>query len=182
MLIDTDLRKPRLHHAFGVGNPAGVSSYLSGMEPDAARLVVGTEIKGLDVLTSGPVPPNPSELLNSPHFRKMSADLLDSGYDHLVFDSPPSLSVSDSVIVATSMDCCILVVRADNTPHPSVRLAVEKLGPATAGTTGLVLNDLEASRWNRGHYGGAYYGQHPDEQPAPAQPTEKLMRPGGGTV
>jgi capsular exopolysaccharide synthesis family protein len=180
LLIDADLRKPRLHRAFGIENPAGVSSYLSGMEAEPAKLVVSTEIDGLHVLTSGPVPPNPSELLNSAQFRQMTADLLDAGYDHLVFDSPPVLSVSDPVIVATSMDCCILVVRADSTPRPSVRLAVERLEPAAAGTTGLVLNDLEASRWKRGYYGSSYYGEQPEKLRTRTSSTEKLARPGGG--
>jgi capsular exopolysaccharide synthesis family protein len=158
LLIDTDLRRPRLHRAFGTSNVRGVTSYLSGMDRDVRGLVQRTAVEGLDLLASGPVPPNPSELLNSPQFRELAAHLLESGYQHLVFDSPPVLSVSDPVIAATSMECCILVVRADRTPRPSVRLAVDKLAAAVGGTAGVVLNDLDPSRWGRGYYGGTYYG------------------------
>ena len=158
LLIDTDLRRPRLHRAFGTTNARGVTSCLSGMERDVRALVQPTGVEGLDLLASGPVPPNPSELLNSPQFRELASRLLESGYQHLVFDSPPVLSVSDPVIAATSMECCILVVRADRTPRPSVRLAVDKLAAAVGGTAGIVLNDLDPSRWGRAYYGGTYYG------------------------
>ena len=93
-------------------------------------------------MPSGPVPPNPSELLNSPCFARMGEELLDSGHAHLLFDSPPVLSVSDPMIVASTAETGILVVRTGQTSRQSVRLAADRL--AQAGRPfGVVLNGFD---------------------------------------
>jgi capsular exopolysaccharide synthesis family protein len=110
LLIDTDLRRPRLHRAFGVPAAQGLSSSLSGMEELPAPL--RTPVPGLDLLASGPIPPNPSELLNAPGFLTLAAHPALAAYDHLVFDTPPVLSVSDPLVAARAMDAVVIVVRA----------------------------------------------------------------------
>ena len=162
LLVDTDLRRPRLHRAFDVPNRRGISNCLSGLEQDATRLAVSTGVDRLDLLPSGPIPPNPSELLNSTTFVGLCERLLDSGYDHVVFDSPPVLSVSDPIILASAADTCILVVRAGRTPRHSVRLAVEKLRQAGEVGFGMVLNDVDPQ--SHGHSAYAYYGQRQAER------------------
>jgi len=161
LLVDTDLRKPRLHKAFGLGNGRGVSTYLSGLEEDPLQLVEQTQVPNLDLLTSGPIPPNPSELLNSETFNGLGPKMLAERYDHVIFDSPPVLSVSDPVILASVVDAGILVVRAGRTARQSVRLAAGKFQHESAGSFGVVLNDLDVSEGSD-HYRYHYYGRYGD--------------------
>ena len=158
LLVDTDLRRPRLHKVFEVSNRCGVSTYLSGLEEDPGRLVVGTALENLDLIPSGLIPPNPSELLNSPLLAAMGSHFLEAGYDHIVYDSPPTLSVSDPVIIASVVRTTILVVRADRTPRESLRLATEKLSQAGTRPVGAVINDLDLE--SRGYSRYAYYGRY----------------------
>ncbi len=160
LLVDTDLRRPRLHLAFGVDTGRGVSTYLSGLEQDPHRLIVPTGIERLDLMPSGPIPPNPSELLNSSVFSNLGPRLIESGYDHLLFDSPPVLSVADPIIVASVADTGILVVRAARTPRQSVRLAVARLAQAGGGPFGVVLNDFDASGQTSGYERYHPYGRY----------------------
>ncbi|MDX1390609.1 MAG: polysaccharide biosynthesis tyrosine autokinase, partial [Acidobacteriota bacterium] len=92
LLIDTDLRRPRLHRVFEVANAHGVSTLLSGQETDPLKVIQTTGIDNLGLIPSGPIPPNPSELLNSPIFAEIGSRFLEAGYDHVVYDSPPVLS------------------------------------------------------------------------------------------
>ena len=157
LLVDTDLRRPRLHLAFGVKNTRGVSTYLSGMEADALQLVVPTGIENLELMPSGPIPPNPSELLNSPIFAGLGPQLLERRFDHILFDTPPVLSVSDPVIVASVADTGILIVRAGRTPTPSVRTAAARLAQTGGCTFGVVLNDFDAESQGAAHDRYPYY-------------------------
>ena len=171
LLVDTDLRRPRLHRVFGISNRRGMSTALSGLEDDPRRVIVRTEIPGLDVLPSGPIPPNPSELLNSPTFARLAGTFLDQGYDHVIYDSPPVLSVADAVILANAMDTCVAVVRAARTPRQPVRIAVEKLRQVGDVSFGLVLNDLDPERHGGARYG--YYrahGGYREDAPAGEEP------------
>jgi capsular exopolysaccharide synthesis family protein len=157
VVVDTDLRRPRLHKIFDVPNETGVSTYLSGMEEDPDRLLVPTDVPGLMFLPSGPIPPNPSELLNSQQFADLGRELLARGHDHVIFDSPPVLSVADPLIIGSVVDGTILVVRASRTPRQSVRLATEKLEQPGVRALGLVLNDVRS-----GGHGYGYYRYHYD--------------------
>ena len=164
VLVDTDLRRPRMHKALRRDNERGVSTFLSGLEQDVHALVVGSGIDNLDLIPSGPIPPNPSELLDSERFVQLGGDLLASGYDHVLFDSPPALSVSDPVIMASQVDVGILVVRAAKTPRQSVRLAWEKFRLAGTCKLGLVLNDLDAERHGAAYYRYQHYGRYGEEE------------------
>lgn len=157
-LLDADLRRPRLHKVFGKSADAGMTTFLSGMEPDLLRLVVPTGIAGLDLVPSGPIPPNPSELLNAEIFAGAGPLLLQRGYDHVVFDSPPVLSVADPVIIASVVDAVILVVRAGRTARQSVRMAAERFSQAGIRPVGIVLNDVDVSGRGYAHY--RYYGRY----------------------
>lgn len=160
LVVDTDLRRPRLHKAFDVDNARGVSTFLSGLEDDVSTLVVSTGVEHLDLLPSGPIPPNPSELLNSTRFKELGDQLLARGYQHVIFDSPPALSVSDAVVTASVMDGSILVVRAGRSPRQSIRLAAEKLGQAGIVLLGAVLNDLDSEARGSSYYRYRYYGRY----------------------
>jgi len=157
LLVDADLRRPRLHKVFGVNAARGLSVYLSGLEADPLALAQPTAIEGLDVLVSGPVPPDPSELLDSPTFATMGPRFLAGGYDHIVYDSPPALAVADPVIIANVVEATIIVARAGLTPRESLQRAVSKFLQAGTRPIGIVLNDLESGRHGYGSYG--YYGR-----------------------
>jgi succinoglycan biosynthesis transport protein ExoP len=156
LLIDTDLRRPRLHRVFGVPAAPGLSSYLSGMEelPTPVR----TPVPGLDLLPSGPIPPNPSELLNAPFFLALAAHPSLAVYEHLVFDTPPVLSVSDPVVAARAVEAVVVVVRAGRTHRESLRAAVDRIRQVGARPTGVVLNDLDPAAHGTGTYGA--YGPY----------------------
>ncbi|MCP3979795.1 MAG: polysaccharide biosynthesis tyrosine autokinase [bacterium] len=177
--IDTDLRRPRLHAPFDIDNSRGVSTVLAGLERDPGRLVVRTQVPGLDVLPSGPVPPNPSELLNSPRFDAMVRDLLELGYDHVVLDSPPALSVSDPVVLASKVDIGVLVVRAGKTPRQSIKAAADKLRQARMQHLGTILNGVDAGGPDA-YMRHRYYGRSNDE--LDSESTEKLGRTGGASA
>jgi capsular exopolysaccharide synthesis family protein len=156
-IVDTDLRRPRLHHAFSLDNARGMSTYLSGLEDDPAGLVRPTGIEHLDLVTSGPIPPNPSELLNGDRFASFAQALLDAGWEHVIFDSPPVLSVADPVILGHAADWVVLVARAHRTPRESLRAAVERFSQAGVRPFGVVLNDVDEPAHGYRNY--RYYGR-----------------------
>jgi capsular exopolysaccharide synthesis family protein len=158
LLVDSDLRRPRLHRVFEIPNGRGLSTYLSGLETDLSALLVGTDVEHLDLCPSGPIPPNPSELLNSSVFAGLSEPLMAAGYDHVIYDSPPALSVADPVIIASVVDAAVLVLRAGQTPRESLRLAAEKFTQAGIRPIGVVLNDMNAESRHYAHY--RYYGRY----------------------
>ena len=170
LLVDTDLRRPRLHRAFERPNREGVSTYLSGLEDDTTRLIVPTPVEHLDLLPSGPIPPNPSELLNSARFAELGGRLIEQGYDHVLFDSPPSLSVSDARIIAAHVDTGILVVRAGRTPRQSVKVAAARFAGDAGARFGVVLNDLDRLAQRGGYEAYRYdepYGAGADADTEP---------------
>jgi capsular exopolysaccharide synthesis family protein len=125
-------------------------------------------------MPSGPIPPNPSELLNSHRFTQMAQSLLEHGYDHVVFDSPPVLAVSDAVIIASTVEAAILVVRARQTPRHAARAAADKLRQSGKGAAGVVLNDLEMQLEVSSHR--RYYGYARPEQGEEAPETTDTGR------
>jgi capsular exopolysaccharide synthesis family protein len=149
---------------FGVDASRGLSGILSGLETDPVPLTQRTPVDGLDVLVSGPIPPDPSELLDSPSFAQMGTRLLASGYDHILYDSPPALAVADPVIVASVVDAAIIVARAGRTPRESLQRAVQKFTQGGIKPIGIVLNDLDATRHGYGSYG--YYGRYEERDRA----------------
>ncbi|HLL53724.1 MAG TPA: polysaccharide biosynthesis tyrosine autokinase, partial [Myxococcaceae bacterium] len=167
LLLDTDMRRPRLHRALGVPNDVGVSSLVVG----AATLdqaVKTTEVPNLFILPCGPIPPNPSELLHTRAF----ADLLEAAkekYDWVILDSPPINAVTDAVVLATLVDGVVLVVKAGVTPKGLAAQALRSLRDVNAKVFGAVLNavDFDDPKFG-GHYSayhryGYYYGEKNDE-------------------
>src|SRR5262249_10781369 len=130
MIVDTDLRRPRLHRVFGVDNSRGVSTFLSGLEREPDPLVIPTGIENLEVFPRGPIPPNPSELLDGPLLAELGERYAQRGYDHLILDSPPLLALADPVIVASRVEATLVVARAGRTPKETLREAAMKLSKA----------------------------------------------------
>jgi capsular exopolysaccharide synthesis family protein len=157
LLIDGDLRRPNIHHRFGLNGKIGLTTVLTGATVLEQTVQNVAEIPNLDVLPSGPVPPFPTEMLSS---GAMEAILKRCGelYDYIVVDSPPILSVTDGVILARLADAVVLVVRHGKSSKHVVRRARDILLRSGAGVTGIVLNavDLNSPEYY-GYYGYSGY-------------------------
>lgn len=156
LIVDTDMRRPRLHKAFGVANEMGVSSLVVG-EGKLEDAIKTTEVPGLYLLPCGPIPPNPAELLHTRAFADL-LDMLGTKFDRVILDSPPVGAVADAVVLATQADGVVLVLKAGVTHRDVARRTVRALNDVKAKLFGAVLNDvnLERSRYGDYYYGYAY--------------------------
>lgn len=148
LLVDTDFRRPRLHRTFGMKNEEGVTSVLLG-EAKLEQVIRATDVVGLDILTCGPIPPNPSELLHTEGFLKL-LDEMTARYDRVILDSPPVNVVTDATILSQITDGTILVIKASKTTRDAARRAARQLLDINANLLGVVLNDLDLS--DEGYY------------------------------
>lgn len=151
LLIDSDMRKPTVHYTFRVDNRRGLSSVLVG-EHELEEASIKSDVPNLDILPSGPIPPNPSELLGSNKMRHLIEEAKEL-YDLVIFDTPPVLAVTDAQILANFVDGSLLVIRSKQTDQESAIKAKELLEPAKAKLLGCVLNDLETSKDQYYYYG-----------------------------
>ena len=156
LLLDTDMRRPRLHRAFGVAAEFGVSSLVVGECTDE-QAIKTTEVPNLFVLPCGPVPPNPAELLHTQTFRDLLARLSQK-FDRIILDSPPIGAVADAVVLATQVDGVLLVVRAGKTQREVARGTVRALRDVNARIFGAVFDDIDPEQSKYGsYYGYGYY-------------------------
>jgi succinoglycan biosynthesis transport protein ExoP len=157
LLIDADLRRPNIHHRFGLNGKLGLSTVLSGQTRLEESVQSVSEIPDLDILASGPVPPFPTEMLSS---ETMAELLRHAGtlYTHVVIDSPPILSVTDGVLLSRQVDVVVMVVRHAKSSKHVVRRGRDLLVRSGAPLAGIVLNavDLNAPEYY-GYYGYSGY-------------------------
>jgi capsular exopolysaccharide synthesis family protein len=153
LLVDADMRKPTTHYTFHVGNTTGLSSILT-RQSTMSEAIITTSIDKLDLLTSGPIPPNPAELLSSKSMDALIRQLKDF-YDLIIFDVPPVLSVTDGQILANKCEGTILVVNAGNTEKEMATKAKEAILASNSRIIGAVLNNFELPKDS--HY-YQYYG------------------------
>jgi capsular exopolysaccharide synthesis family protein len=153
LLIDADLRRPTVHHRFNINGKIGLSSVLTGSVPLQQAVQQVAEVPRLDILVSGPVPPFPTEMLASEAMNRLLAECR-SLYTHIVLDSPPLLSITDSVVLAHDSDAVVLVVRQGKANKHAVRRARDLLLRAGTRITGTVLNAVDLN--SPEYY--AYYG------------------------
>lgn len=152
LLVDGDMRKPAAHYTFGLKNAIGLSSLLT-RQCELGDAVQETEYPGLFVITSGPIPPNPAELLASKQMEAMINSLKDE-FDFVFFDAPPVLSVTDAQILSNRCDATILVVSSGETQKESIVKAKELLDMSKANIIGVVMNN---AKMEKGYY-YYYYG------------------------
>ncbi len=161
LIIDCDLRRPKVHKVFGINHVHGLSTYLS-RDADIGALIHTLPIPNLFLLPCGPTPPNPAELVSSEKMREMLA-LLSTQYDHIILDSPPLINVTDPVILSTMVDGVIMVVHAGKSTRDVVRRASQELTGVGAKVFGVVLNNVNLQRegydeyYYQRYYSG-YYG------------------------
>ena len=160
LLVDTDLRRPRIHHSFGLHPTVGITSVI--VEQCSFQEVVHhSEVPGLDVLPCGPTPPNPSEILQTAKFAELLQEAR-SLYDLLVFDSPPLGAVTDAAVLGPQVAGTILVVQGGSTSRHGLYSAIRQLRGVGANLLGAVLNgmDMTSGRYGYGYgygYRGYYY-------------------------
>lgn len=154
LLVDADMRRPTVVSTFQISNQKGLTNYLTDSKFDINEIIYRTSVSNLYVMPSGPVPPNPAELINS---KKMDAliKLLSKELDLVIYDAPPILSVTDSQILSTKVDGTILVVKDNYSEKAAIKKAVTLLKNVDANIIGTILNNVELKHMD-GYYG--YYG------------------------
>jgi capsular exopolysaccharide synthesis family protein len=157
LIIDCDLRRPRLHAEFEISNARGLTTWLSG-EQDLDGLIQScARSSNLKILTSGPVPPNPAELLGSAEMRRLLT-LLSERFNHIIIDSPPAISFTDASILSTMVDGVILVVHGGRSSRAVVRRAKQHLLDVGAHIFGVVLNNVKLE--TQDYYYSSYYSNY----------------------
>jgi capsular exopolysaccharide synthesis family protein len=156
LLIDTDLRRPRLHRTFGVGNDVGVTSLIAeGGDVEAA--IKPTNVPGLYLLPCGPIPPNPAELLHTERFKKILEDV-QGKYDRVMLDSPPVGAVSDALVLSGLVDGVVVVLKAFQSDRALAKHTLRALRDVKAKILGGILNNVDLDKKQYGYYQGYYYG------------------------
>ena len=163
LLIDCDLRRARIHKIFDDTSIPGLTSVLVGGE-SIASAIRQTRVPGLNILPSGPLPPNPAELLGSQQMTQLM-DTLSENYDLLILDTPPLLAASDAAIASRIVDGALVVVRAGRTEKSALQTAVQQLSTVGARVLGTVLNDPDAEVPKYARYYGYYYNNYYDYSP-----------------
>ncbi len=153
LLVDADLRRPNVHHRFGLIGKTGLTSVLAGTAPLEEAVQRVAEVPNLDVLPSGPVPPFPTEMLSSEAMRALLQRLAGI-YTHVIIDSPPILSVTDGVILSRFADAVVLVIRHGKSNKHIIQRARDLLLRSGARMAGMVLNAVDLN--SPDYYG--YYG------------------------
>ncbi len=154
LLLDTDLRKPMIHHLFSLEKDEGISKVLTG-ELKLADAIKKTKIENLSVITSGPIPPNPSELLGSKKMKQVLEELK-SKFDVIILDSPPMIAVTDPVVIGQEVDGVVFVIRSGKTTRDIAEKAKSNAEYVHIKLLGTVLNDIDV-RHVYGSYKYYYY-------------------------
>jgi capsular exopolysaccharide synthesis family protein len=155
VIIDCDLRRPRLHNHFGLENTHGLTNYLSGERNTENLLKPYKDLPRLKVITSGPIPPNPAELLSSNEMKNL-LQFLRGNFKHIVIDSPPAISFTDAAILSTLVDGVVLVAMAGKSSIHLMRRFKQRLGNLGARIYGVVLNGIKANSAEYDYYGYGY--------------------------
>lgn len=155
VIIDCDLRRPRIHSHFNLTNSSGLTNYLSGERNTDALLKTHQELPKLKIITSGPLPPNPAELLSSNEMKNL-LQFLRGNFKHVIIDSPPAISFTDAAILSTLVDGVILVAMAGKSSIHLMRRFKQRLANIGARIYGVVLNGIKADSVEYSYYGYSY--------------------------
>jgi succinoglycan biosynthesis transport protein ExoP len=177
LLIDADLRRPSIHKTLGMGPKTGLSNVLTGSATLQQAVVRSALVPTLFILPAGTPPPNPAELLASSNMKDILAELREQ-YDHIIVDTPPTLSVTDAVVMSTRADAVVLVIRSGQTTKQALRRSRDLLMQVNARIAGVLLNAVDLTSPDyyyyyeyQGKYGHAYYQEDEltdaEEEPVP---------------
>ena len=155
VLVDSDLRKPTSHRFFGLSNRDGLTTILTNRSIRLCNMIHHTDVDNLFVLTSGIIPPNPSELLASSRMDELLVEL-EKDFDLIIFDLPPVVAVTDAQIMASKVDGTIFVIRKENSTKDKIMESKLLLQRVNANVIGVVLNRIKVSEdFNYDYYGTA---------------------------
>jgi capsular exopolysaccharide synthesis family protein len=157
VLVDADLRRPHIHTIFGLSNDAGLTTLVADMARSKGSEVPklplqATQVENLQVLTSGPVPPNPAEILSSQRMGELLA-LLRSKAEYVLIDTPPIIAVTDAAVLAPKVDGVLIVINAGKTKRDLAVKARDMLRQVNAHILGVVLNNAEIDKSAYAYYG-----------------------------
>ncbi len=175
LLIDADLRRPSVHKTLGMGPRSGLSNVLTGSVTLDNAISRSPILSNLFILPAGTPPPNPAELLASANMRDLLNDLREK-YDHIVIDTPPTLSVTDAVVLSQRVDAIILVIRSSKTTKQALRRTRDILAQVNARITGVLLNAVDLTSPDyyyyyeyQGKYHDSYYREDSAAEPAASE-------------
>src|ERR1700687_5742669 len=168
LLVDADLRRPSIHKTLGMGPRSGLSNVLTGSATLQQTITTSPILPNLFIMPAGTPPPNPAELLASSNMRDLIVELRGL-YDHIVIDTPPTLSVTDAVVLSPRADATILVIRSSQTTKQALRRARDILTQVNAHVAGVLLNAVDLTSPDyyyyyeyQGKYGSYYQEEAPD--------------------
>lgn len=178
VILDCDLRRPRLHSHFNLENSNGLTNYLSGDRNTEHLLKTYSLLPKLKIITSGPIPPNPAELLSSNEMKNL-LQFLKGNFNHIVIDSPPAISFTDAAILSTLVDGVVLVALAGKSSVHLIRRFKHRLGNIGARIYGVVLNGIKSNSVEYGYYGyeytSKYYAKGEEDSTPVLEPTEEVF-------
>lgn len=149
LLIDLDLRKPAIHKQFKISNKKGITDLL--LNKDEFKNYTNDVYPGLDVITAGNIPPNPSELLNSNSIKELINELSKS-YDYILLDTPPIILVSDPITIASYSDAVVLTIAYSETEKEIAKKSIDSLLRVNANIIGTILNKVPVTKQNKYYY------------------------------
>ena len=155
ILVDADMRRPSVHHVSGVKNGRGLADLLVSRDP-AASAIVASGLPNLDLITAGPLPADPTELLASPRIAQLLESLAAS-YDVVIVDSPPVLGLADAPMLAALADGTVLVIEADRARRGNLKSALRRLKALDPVLLGAVLTKFDAAKGGNSY--SSYYGE-----------------------
>src|SRR5208282_2210661 len=171
LLIDADLRRPSIHKTLGMGPRSGLSNVLTGSATLEDAITRSSVLPNLSILAAGTPPPNPAELLASTNMRDVLNELRGQ-YDHIVIDTPPTLSVTDAVVLSPRADAVVLVIRSAQTTKQALRRSREVLMQVNAKVAGVLLNAVDLSSpdyYYYYEYQGKYSRYYQEHEPPHAE-------------
>jgi succinoglycan biosynthesis transport protein ExoP len=176
LLVDADLRRPSVHKTLGMGPRSGLSNVLTGSATLQQTITISPILPNLFIMPAGTPPPNPAELLASSNMRDLIAELREM-YDHIVIDTPPTLSVTDAVVLSPRADATILVIRSGQTTKQALRRARDILMQVNAHVAGVLLNavDLTSPDYYYYYEYQGKYGQYYHEDPVSGGDEQKAV-------
>lgn len=164
LLLDCDLRRPTVHKIADITNTEGVSVYLSGASEHFG--IQKGPVPGFDIMPSGPVPPNPSELLGSQRFGKLMS-FLSQKYDYIIIDSPPMLAVSDTLVISKEVEGTVLIARSGKTKYEAMIKGIKRFNDINAKLLGVIVNGVNVKIHGYDYYSSGYYYYNNNDENEP---------------
>ncbi|MCH8477940.1 MAG: polysaccharide biosynthesis tyrosine autokinase [Wenzhouxiangella sp.] len=176
LLVDADLRKPRLHRDFGIPMAPGLTNRIAGISGDnSTSSIVATTVEGLFLMPAGNQAPNPAELLGSERMQKIIT-MAGRAFDHVIIDSAPILGLADALVLSRLVDGVIMVVAAGKTTKDSIKTGIRRLMQVQAPMLGTVINQVDMDSPDYAYYSSYYYNYYSDPEPSPEEVKEESPR------